>query len=167
MFFEGVTYGTGCVWPNLLPVDDLARCGAAPTIHYLVLCSMAQSGTKRPPYTILYSARHKVAQSTHYTLSCTLQGTKWHIAPTIHYLELCNMAQKGTILWSYYFALFQNFCKNGSHHNNLLAQFHHTLSCTLQHGTKWHNFVELLFYSVSKEIVKILASTITCQYNFT
>ena len=61
MFFEGVTYGTGCVWPNLLPVDDLARCGAATTIHYLVLCK-AQSGTKH-----------------HYTLSCTQQhGTKRH-----------------------------------------------------------------------------------------
>ena len=139
-------------------------------------------------YTILYSAAwHKVAQSDHHTLSCTQQGTKWHkaptihylvlckaqsgtkwhIAPTIHYLELCNMAQKGTILWSYCFALFQNFCTNGSFHNNLLAQFHHTLSCALQHGTKWHNFVELLFYSVSKKNVKIIASTITCQYNFT
>ena len=28
---------------------------------------------------------------------------------------------------------------------------HHTLSFTLQQGTKWHNSVELLFYSVSKK----------------
>ena len=49
--------------------------------------------------------------------------TCWHNF-TIHYLVLCNMAQSGTILWSYYFTLFQKKCKNNCLHYNLPVQFH-------------------------------------------
>ena len=49
--------------------------------------------------------------------------TCWHNF-TIHYLVLYNMAQSGTILWSYYFTLFQKKCKNNCLHYNLPVQFH-------------------------------------------